>query len=125
MGRPLFLSADYTDCADYVQHDKQYQCNLRTLFHFPIMRRYHASPRNSQITRPKIRVAIYRANLCNPQTIYPGFTGRFVRKGSQIAPKGIADLLLKGCGAAPAHGHGAPESPVFCGAKKSAPNAVL
>jgi hypothetical protein len=73
------------------------------------MRRYHASPRNSQITHPKIRVAIYRANLCNPQTIYPGFTGRFARKGAQIAPKGVADLLLEGkatvSGPAAAGGH--------------------
>jgi hypothetical protein len=59
-----------------------------------------------------------------------GWTCRSVRKGSQIAPKGVADLLLEERDhrkrpSVMSHSGGTepPESPVFCGQKKR-PNVV-
>jgi hypothetical protein len=54
--------------------------------------------------------------------IVAGLAG-FVRKGSQIAPKGVADLLLEGRGhrrwPSTAQAAEPPQSPVFCGAKNA------
>jgi hypothetical protein len=83
---------------------------------------YSASAQNISIQN--LLLTCRSRGLCSPfggtaPQLDREFTGRFVRKGSQIAHKGVSDLLLEGRGAVPAQAAEPPESPVFCGAKNA------